>query len=159
RVEFPGGPARAKVRAMRAIPRSRWLAALLAGLALAASAAVRAPDSDAASALQKVRKALDAGDLRRALKRLAGLARGPLADHAALIRARTLQQLGRQDEAIAAAQAGLRLDAPRELQSLLLQEIAHVEIGRGRLLDAYKAEQRAWEATSDPERAAALAYE
>jgi soluble lytic murein transglycosylase len=140
-------------------PRSTTLAALVAVLALAASGAVRGPESDAVGALRKVKDALEADDLERALKRLARLESSPLADHAALLRARALHALGRTDEAVAAAEAGLKLDAPRELQSLLLQEIASIEIGRGRLLDAYKAEQRAWEATHDRERAAELAYQ
>src|SRR5262249_51168106 len=63
------------------------------------------------------------------------------------------------DDAVAAAEAGLALHPPRELESLLLAQIARIEIGRGRLLDAYKQQQRAWEATRDGDRAAALAYE
>lgn len=134
-------------------------AVVVTGLALAASAAVRGPESDAVDALRKVRRALDAGDLERVLKRLARLDPSPLADHAALLRVRALHPLGRKDEAIAAAEAGLSLDPPRELEFLLLQEIARIEIARGRLLEAYKAGQRAWESTGDPERAAALAHE
>jgi len=131
------------------------------GIALAtyAAAAVRAPESDAPSALRRVREALESGDFARALKRLARLDQTPLADHAALIRTRALHQLGRDDEAIAAAEAGLRLDPPRELESLLQHEIARIESARGRLLEAYKSGQKAWEATTDPERAAELAHE
>jgi soluble lytic murein transglycosylase len=140
-------------------PASKLLALIATGLAFAASAAVRGPESDAVDALRRVRQALDAGDLERVLKRLARLDSSPLADHAALLRARAQHQLGRKDDAIAAAEAGLRLDPPRELEFLLLQEIARIEIGRGRLLEAYKAGQRAWESTGDAERAAALAHE
>jgi tetratricopeptide (TPR) repeat protein len=134
------------------------LAMLVSGLALTfGTGAVRGPESDAVPVLRTVHGALEAGDLQRALRRLSRLDGGPLADHAALLRAQTLHRLGRHDEAIRAAEAGTKLQPPRELESLLLAEIARVEIGRGRLLDAYKQQQRAWEATRDPERAAELA--
>jgi soluble lytic murein transglycosylase len=139
--------------------RAGWFAVLACGLALVALGAVRGPDSDAVAVLRKVHQALDARDLERALKLLGRLDRGSLADHAALLRARALHQLGRKEAAVKAAEAGLQLDPPREVESLLRQEIARIEIERGRLLDAYKSAQRAWLATADPGRAAELAYE
>lgn len=132
---------------------------LLVTAAVTVPAAVRGPESDAAHALRRVREALDSGASARALQRLARLDQTPLADHAALIRTRLLHQLGRNDDAVSAAQVGLKLDAPRELESLLHQEIAKIEIARGRLLEAYKSGQRAWETTSESERAAQLALE
>jgi soluble lytic murein transglycosylase len=146
------------MRGGRTFPAA-WLAALGIALAGSAPASVRGPESDAVAALRKVKTALDAGDSERALKALSALDRGLLADHAALLRARTLRALDRPDAAVEAAESGVRLDPPGELASLLLQEVARIEIGRHRLLDAYKAAQRAWETTRDPERAAGLAYE
>src|SRR3989338_8623112 len=110
---------------------SRVLALLLSALAVSASAALRGPGSDAVRVLRKVHQALDEGKLERSLDQLTRLDRETLADHAAWIRARVLRQLGRSDVAIEAARAGLQLDPPRELVSLLFEEIARVEIDRG----------------------------
>ncbi|MCE2391486.1 MAG: lytic transglycosylase domain-containing protein [Proteobacteria bacterium] len=136
--------------------RRRILAA--AALVLAASAA-RGEVVEGTSALAEARGLLDSGRAESALSLLEALAGGPLGDHVALLRARILHARGDFDASIRAARAGLRLDPPSELRAHLQRQIALAHIDRGRPLDAYDAQRRAWEASRSGDLSARLASE
>lgn len=137
----------------------RTAALLLAGLPLLAVPAVRGLSNDDVRALTRAREALDSGEPERALEQLATIEGGALGDHVALLRARVQRAEGDTDAAVAAAGAGLTRDPPAELRARLLHEIARIHLDAGRLVDAYKAQRRAWAVTGDPDYAAELAHE
>jgi soluble lytic murein transglycosylase len=132
------------------------IAVLLVAGALATPAAVRGPSSNEVQQLAHARESLDQDDAKKALKRLNELDGGALGDHVGLLRTRVLRGMDKAVAAIAAAEAGLALDPPSELRARLHEQIAGIQIERGELLDAYKAQRRAWEASRDPEYSAAL---
>jgi soluble lytic murein transglycosylase len=115
--------------------------------------------SDPVKRLERARVALSKDDAKGALKALKGLRKGPLADHASLLRARVLRQEGRLEEAIEAAREGLATEAPSEVRALLGQEEARAHLAQGDLLRAHRAQRQAWESSRIPERAAELMAE
>ncbi len=142
---------------MRARRASRLLVVLLAPLVLGA---VREPELvDPVAALTGARNAFEAGDTPAALQGLEPLGAGPLADHAALLRARWLRQAGDLDGAQAAAEEALAHDPPSEVLSLVHLELAGIHLQRSELSGAYRAQEAAWKASKSSERSADLALE
>ncbi|MFQ5513454.1 MAG: transglycosylase SLT domain-containing protein [Myxococcota bacterium] len=109
--------------------------------------------------LRSAREHWEGGDLDEALERLAKLEAGELRDHIALIRATWLMAEDRLDEALEAARMGMDHDPPAELRARTWQRIAEIELARGDLLAAYRAQRRAWETTDSQEYAAELTVE
>jgi tetratricopeptide (TPR) repeat protein len=147
------------------------LLGLLAGVAAAAVAPLRALDAIEASALFEIspgrpgdllRKAVDAlerGETRRAESQLVALAEGApiVADYADLLRAQLLVDSGRHDEAIAMRQHWQHADSP--LQSDFFTLLGRAHAAQGEDAAARSAWQSALDATDDQERRAALFVE
>jgi soluble lytic murein transglycosylase len=87
------------------------------------------------------------------------VAPGLLPDHAALIRARRLRAEGELDDAIEAAQTGLRFEPPSEVRAELYRELSRVHITREKFVAAYRAQDRGRSAARDPRRSAEMTHE
>ncbi|MCP4004990.1 MAG: transglycosylase SLT domain-containing protein [bacterium] len=131
--------------------------AILLVLPLASPAETPPQELPEVPTLAQVRADWDAGRLDQALSRLDALPALDLDDHLALIRAQILRERGQLDAAIRAARAGLELEPASEVASILHAEMARIYLGRDEVLDAYKAQRAAWDATRNSEKAASLA--
>jgi tetratricopeptide (TPR) repeat protein len=154
--DHTGGRARS-LRGPARGPGPAAFAAVAAAAALCAGAVPAQPDP--VPLLRAARAHLDSGASAEAISQLAQLEATALADHAGLLRARLLREVGRIDDAVAAAEAGLAAEPPSELRALLKQELARSALAKGELASAYRLQRAGWEISKQPQLPPSLAME
>ena len=116
-------------------------------------------DPDPAPSLARALAAHAAGDVEEALELLAPLAAGPLAAQVGVLQGRWLASLERTSDARNALEAALQGPRPADVRARIWRERAQVELAAGDLGAARQAQEKAWDATTDPAVASALAFE